>query len=379
LSKPIENLHSRRRALALLGGSFLAPAVFASAVRDSSPITHHSSPVTQFAQVVPGRALRFPEDEGSHPDFRVEWWYVTGLLDAAVARPVGFQVTFFRVHTARETANPSAFAPRQILIAHAAVSDPDRGKLIYEHRAGRAGFKLAEALQGRTAVWIDEWAIEQRVRDYLIRLPARNFGFDFTLKETQAPMVNGDGGYSRKGPARASASYYYSVPQLAVSGTLIREGSARQITGKAWLDHEWSSSYLDERASGWDWIGINFDDGGALMAFRIRDRQQKLFWAGGTYRNAKGGSRTFAPDAVRFTGTRFWQSPRTGTRYPIAWTVAVGDLILSIEPYMEDQEQDASATTGAVYWEGAVQALAAGKRVGAGYLELTGYGKRLRL
>ena len=362
----------RRRALVLLGSALIAPKVFGQ-------VTSHESRVTTFAPVVPGHKIRFPDDEGSHPAFRVEWWYVTGLLDGAAPTPVGFQVTFFRVRPAHESDNPSAFTPRQILIAHAALSDPRRGKLVYQQRAARVGFELAEALPGRTAVWIDDWALDENNAGYRIKLPAREFGLDFMLTATQPPLLNGERGYSRKGPAQQSASYYYSLPQLAVRGTLLYGNNTRPVTGKAWLDHEWSSSYLDERASGWDWIGINFDDGSALMAFRIRDRQGNRFWAGATHRAASGMTRTFAPEAVRFNAARHWQSARTGTRYPIAWSITAGEVVVNVEPYMEDQEQDAGTTTGAVYWEGAVQAFSNGARVGSGYLELTGYGKPLRL
>ncbi|HSQ02817.1 MAG TPA: carotenoid 1,2-hydratase, partial [Burkholderiales bacterium] len=159
----------------------------------------------------PGLTMRFPDDEGSHPAFRVEWWYVTGLLDGAAPTPLGFQVTFFRVRSTRESENPSTFTPHHILIAHAALSDPRRDRLVYQQRAARAGFELTEALPGRTAVWIDEWSLDARGSIYRIKLPAREFGLDLTLAATQPPLLNGAQGYSRKGPAPQSASYYYSL------------------------------------------------------------------------------------------------------------------------------------------------------------------------
>ncbi len=333
---------------------------------------------TPYAQVLPGRSPIFPRDHGSHPDFRVEWWYVTGLLDAG-SGPLGFQITFFRARAQSGSENPSRFAARQILIGHAALSDPHEGRLLHQQRAARAGFGLAEALEGRTAVWIDGWRLEQDDGGYRMRLPLDGFGFDLALRATQPPLLNGEAGYSRKGPRPESASYYYSLPQLAVTGSLQRNGRIERATGSAWLDHEWSSSYLDERAQGWDWTGINLDDGGALMAFRIRGRDGSAFWAGATLRTASGALRTFQPEEVRFEPTRLWQSARTGTRYPVAWNLTVGGNRYAVRPLMDDQEQDARRTTGTVYWEGAVQLLESGKRVGAGYLELTGYWRKLRL
>jgi predicted secreted hydrolase len=158
-----------------------------------------------------------------------------------------------------------------------------------------------------------------------------------------------------------------------------RRDREQRVTGLAWLDHEWSSQYMEKDAVGWDWIGINLDDGGALMAFRMRDRRGSTLWAGGSWRRADGRLRVLAPEEVRFTPGREWRSPQTGARYPVAWHVRAGGLDLAIEPLFDDQEHDTRASTGAIYWEGAARALIQGKVVGRGYLELTGYAKPLEL
>ena len=196
---------------------------------------------------------------------------------------------------------------------------------------------------------------------------------------TQQPMLQGQDGLSRKGPRPESASYYYSLPHLGVSGTLTGETGKRQVNGIAWLDHEWSSQYLPDDAVGWDWIGINLDDGGALMAFRMRDKRGAAYWAGGSLRRADGRRAVFSPQEIGFVPGRTWQSARTGISYPVSWQVKAGALELAIEPLFDDQEHDARATSGAIYWEGAARAMVGGKPVGRGYLELTGYGKRLNL
>jgi predicted secreted hydrolase len=328
---------------------------------------------------MPGYAMRFPHDEGSHPEFRLEWWYITGWLTDAAARPLGFQITFFRARPELKHDNPSAFTPREIMIAHAALSDPAYGRLSHAQRAARAGFNLAAASVGGTRAWIDGWWLEQRDNIYRARLPAREFQFDFTFTPTQAPLLQGETGFSRKGPAPESASYYYSLPHLKVTGTLARQGNPQSVTGSAWLDHEWSSSYMAKEAVGWDWIGINLDDGSALMAFRMRGKDGDSFWAGGALRRPAASVTVFAPSEVRFMPRREWRSSRTGTSYPVSWLVKAGDLELAIEPLMDDQEHDVRLTTGTIYWEGAVRALYQGKPVGRGYLELTGYGRPLRL
>ena len=362
---------SRRRALALLGGMLVTPRI-------SAQINRHQSPAPAFAPVVPGYALRFPHDEGSHPDFRTEWWYVTGWLDSA-GGSLGFQITFFRFRPQLKGDNPSAFTPHHILVAHAAISDPAHGGLQRDQRVAREGFGLAGAGQERVDVWVDDWSLKQENGAYRARIPARDFGFDFTFSATQPPLLQGNGGLSRKGPRPGSASYYYSLPQLKVQGTLARSGKAEPAVGIAWLDHEWSSSYMDDRAVGWDWVGINLADGGALMAFRMRDKQDRKFWAGGSYRAPDGRIRTFEPGELDFTPLRRWRSSRSEAVYPIAWRITAGALKIDVVPLMDDQENDTRASTGTIYWEGAVRALQDGKAVGRGYLELTGYWRSLRL
>jgi predicted secreted hydrolase len=281
----------------------------------------------------------------------VEWWYVTGWLDG----PLGFQVTFFRARPQEQSENPSRFNPRQVLFAHAALSDPKRGRLLHDQRAARAGFSLAQAETGRTAVRIDDWALEQEGERYRARIKARDFALDLSLASDQI-ILQGEAGFSRKGHRPQEASYYYSRPHLKVAGKL----GGREVQGSAWLDHEWSSAYLAPEAAGWDWCGINLDDGGSLMAFQMRGRQ------GGVH---------FASPGASMKPLRTWKSPRTGVEYPVSME-ANG---LRLEPLMDDQELDSRASTGTIYWEGAVRAFRGSSEVGRGYLELTGYWKPMKL
>ncbi|TXF12881.1 carotenoid 1,2-hydratase [Pelomicrobium methylotrophicum] len=332
-----------------------------------------------YPPVVPGRALTFPADEGSHPAFRIEWWYVTGWLTTENGAPLGFQVTFFRNRPDFVTDNPSRFTPRQLLFAHAALSDPALGRLLHDQRSAREGFGLAYARTGRVEVAIDDWSLTQEGTTYRATIPAQGFRLDLLLERTQPPLRQGRDGFSQKGPRERSASYYYSLPHLRVTGTVERDGRRLAVTGEAWFDHEWSSTLMDKEAVGWDWIGINLSDGGALMAFRMRTREGKAHWAGGTLRRPDGTVRTFGPHEVEFIPGRRWTSPRSGITYPVEWTVRAGSLTLRLKPLMDDQESDSRASTGTIYWEGAVEALAGDRGVGRGYLELTGYGKALNL
>jgi predicted secreted hydrolase len=333
---------------------------------------------TQYPEVVPGRVFGFPADHGAHPDYRTEWWYVTGWLDLDGA-PIGFQVTFFRSRVAGQDENPSRFAPKQILIAHAALSDPARGRLLHDQRVARAGLGLAEAAVGKAEVALDGWRFWQQGDAFHVDIAARDFRFDLVFAPTQPPLLQGEGGYSRKGSNAASASYYYTLPHLDVSGTVTRDGRARRVTGQAWLDREWSSQYMEPAAEGWDWTGVNLDDGGALMAFRMRRKGGGTLWAGGTLRSPTGEVTVLQPEDVDFEPRRTWRSPRSGATYPVAVTVRAGSRSIALEPLMDDQENDTRRSTGAIYWEGAVRATENGQEVGRGYLELTGYASAMRL
>ena len=332
-----------------------------------------------YAQVKAGAELQFPRDHGSHPQFRTEWWYLTGRVQDTRGGELGIQITFFRDRPRVAEDNPSRFAPRQLLFAHAALADAKTGKLLHDQRAARSGFGLAEAQEGRADVAIDDWTLTQTANGYSASIAAREFTYALDFKVTQPILLQGERGLSRKGPRPAQASYYYSQPHLAVSGSITVMGEKREVSGTAWLDHEWSSEYLSADAAGWDWIGLNLADGGALMAFRMRDKQGGTLWAGGSLRAADGRVRVLAPNEVRFEPLRRWRSPRTQTEYPVVLRVRAGDLEFELEPMMDDQELDSRASTGTIYWEGAVSAKSGGRPLGSGYLELTGYWRPLKL
>jgi len=363
-------------------------AAAAGSMAVAALVPSYSAAAPAYAPVVENHPLTFPADFGSHPQFRTEWWYVTGWMTTEHGESLGFQITFFRTKPDIDENNPSSFTPRQILIAHCAISDPKRGRLWQDQRIRRAGLDLAGAASGDTDVWIDDWKLERNASAafpsaarsaYTAKIHAEDFSFDLTLAETQAVLLNGDSGVSRKGPAPTAASYYYSLPHLQVSGSIARENRTNRVTGEAWFDHEWSSEYLDAAAVGWDWIGINLQDGAALMAFRIRGSQGEQRWAGGTLRGSDGSVQLLQPADIAFRAGRRWVSPRTGLSYPVQWHIRAGSREFDLEPLLDDQENDTRLTTGAIYWEGAVRAYEQRRPVGRGYLELTGYGEPLRL
>ncbi|CDG82877.1 putative AttH [Janthinobacterium agaricidamnosum NBRC 102515 = DSM 9628] len=342
-----------------------------------------------FAPVTPlpaGQTLSMPRDFGAHPAYKTEWWYATGWLATADGKPLGFQVTFFRSATGADNANPSAFAPRQLIVGHAALSDPAVGKLLHDQKSAREGFGLAYAKVGDTDVKLQDWSMKRGPDGaYQVSVKAQDFSLELRLSPAQPVLLQGAGGYSRKGPRPQQASYYYSQPQLQASGTLtrpVRNGGKPEtvsVSGTAWLDHEWSSQVLDADASGWNWIGANLDDGGALMAFQIRSKTGAKLWAHASWRDAAGKVTQYAPEQVTFTPQTLWRSPRTSTEYPVATQIVTGGTTWLVTPLQPDQELDSRRSTGAVYWEGAVKVSRDGQPAGRAYLELTGYHRPMKL
>jgi predicted secreted hydrolase len=326
-----------------------------------------------YRPVRPGVSLAFPQDHGAHPDFRTEWWYATGWLKTARGEDLGFQITFFRTRTGADPANPSRFTPQQILFAHAALSDPAQGRLRHAQRLARAGFGLAEAKSGDLDIVLDDWSMQRRPDGTIRgRVTGEDFSLDLVFAPAQPPLLQGARGYSQKGPDPAEASHYYTLPHLNVSGTLTRGGKPEPVTGTGWLDREWSSTLMNKNATGWDWLGLNMDDGGALTLFRMRHKDGSALWAGGSWRDARGQYTMLKPGDVRFLPGRNWKSPRTGATYPVAPILEVqlptGLKRLPVKPLMDDQELDSRKGGGPVYWEGAVTVPG-----GRGYLEMTGY------
>ncbi len=335
---------------------------------------------SRLQQVVPGYQMAFPHDFGAHQDFRIEWWYMTGWLETGDGKPLGFQVTFFRYATDHHHDNPSRFAAKYLIIAHLALSDPATGKLRHVEKSAREGFDLAYAREGNTDVRLDDWSLVRDVNGrYQVDMQTSDFGLQLSLTSTQSVMLQDQDGFSRKGPKPEQASYYYSEPHLSVSGTVFRNAKPVSVQGRAWLDHEWSTTYLAPEADGWDWVGANLDDGSALMSFQIRRKGGGKVWAYAALRDRSGEMTFFDTDQVEFTPLRTWKSPQTNAVYPVAMQIRTGETKWELTPLMDDQELDARQSTAAIYWEGAVTLKRNGQPAGKGYLELTGYADPLAL
>jgi predicted secreted hydrolase len=331
------------------------------------------------AWALPPLRLQFPRDHGAHPQRRTEWWYITGQAESG-GRLFGFQVTFFRSRVEATQGMASRFAARQILFAHAAVTDVQGAKLWHDDRIAREGFDIASAAEGDARLRLRDWSLVRDGEAWHTRVPATGFALDLRCAPSQPVLLQGRMGLSRKGPLERQASYYYSHPQLAVSGTLSLQGRDFRVAGKAWMDHEWSDEYLAAEAVGWDWIGMNLDDGSALMGFRIRRKDGSTLWDGGAFRSARGDLTIASPGETEFRPQRRWTSPLSNASYPVEWMVRTPADVYTVRAVIDNQELDSRGSTGAIYWEGLADLIdSQGKRVGRGYLEMTGYAAKLRM
>ena len=338
-----------------------------------------------FARAEGPQSLGFPADHGPHDDFQTEWWYYTGNLTAETGEHFGYQLTFFRralTPPDQRSARDSTWAADQVYMAHFALTDVSGGKHYSFEKLARGAAGLAGAKAEPFRVWLEDWSVagssvnQTRLRASAVNLALNlNLSLDLNLADLKGPILQGDRGYSRKGPEPGNASYYVSLPRVATTGVITINDKPFTVDGLSWMDHEWSTSALGAEQAGWDWFSIQLDDNTELMLFQLRRADGTVdAFSSGTLIAADGSTRQLGPGDFSIQSTGQWRSPRTGGEYPAAWRVTVpsADLILSITPWLADQEMDVSQK----YWEGAVKAEGTrnGQPVaGNGYVELTGY------
>jgi predicted secreted hydrolase len=340
-----------------------------------------------FDRAVVPRTFEFPRDHGPHPWFRHEWWYVTGNLDTAGGERFGFELTIFRVGlippavggaAALGTADVSAWHTRQVYAAHFAITDVARGKFAFADKYSRDALGLAGARAEPFRVWLEDWALGSPTSGAPWTIHARGQGYELTLdaQVLGQPVLNGDHGLSRKSAEPGAASYYYSIPRIAVQGAVTRDGISSDVHGLAWLDREWGSGSLGAREQGWDWFALQLQDGSALMFYSLRNHDgTRDPNSAGTWVDASGHAQSLSSDQVTIDVSDHWISPRGG-RYPARWRVRVpaAGLDVEVRPVLADQELG----TRPRYWEGAVDFRGTRDGHGAegrGYVELVGYGE----
>ncbi len=365
-----------------------------------------------YASAIEPRAFSFPADHGPHPEYRNEWWYITGNLDAENGERFGFDLTFFRFSLTPKTANEepkasesSAWTGKQVYIAHFAITDVDNEQFHVAQRYARGSLGLAGAQTSPFRVWLEDWSIAAAgasiasasdpghakndplgaasvaitTRDELaipwrIHAADKNIAVDLSLVPLKPPILNGTDGLSQKSSQPGNASYYYSISRLQTDGSLRVDGIDYAVTGLSWLDREWGSSALSKEQHGWDWFALQLSDGSDLMFYNLRriDGSQDSHSAG-TWIRADGRALPLTRDDVAVDVKEYWDSP-SGGRYPMEWQIEVAPLALNlhVNPVLKAQE----LSTTVRYWEGAVDVngqRAGNELTGRGYVELTGY------
>ena len=334
----------------------------------------------EFAPVTGPCDFEFPRDHGPHPGHKTEWWYYTGSLTGPSGERYGFQFTIFRSRIKPgEPENASGWRTNQILLGHAALTDVSRRRHHQHEAVSRAALDLAGWTRNGPdlRVFLRDWTLSINPDGHHLSARGPDFSYDLTLIPRKSPIAHGERGYSRKGVKPESASCYYSIPRMEVSGTIQLEGRAIPVTGLAWMDQEYSSAPLEPGISGWDWFSLRLSDGSDLMVFFLRAEKGGFAPAtGGTLIAPDGTLKRIGASQLTLSSTGSWTSPRSKARYPAGWKITAPGVALAIQPEIPDQEMNTPLSTGVNYWEGLVRAAgtAGGKPVTAeGYVEMTGY------
>ena len=314
-----------------------------------------------------GASISFPSDHGPHNDFRIEWWYLTANLEAEDGRALGVQWTLFR--SALAPGQAQGWHDPQVWIGHAAVTTPDRH--YFSERLARGGIDQAGVTNRPFQAWIDNWEMKgsnQTAQDELgkLDLSATGDGFSYrlTLETSLPPVLQGDRGYSVKSSA-GQASHYYSQPFYTIKGTVVLDGKPMPVSGKGWLDREWSSQPLAADQQGWDWFSLHFDTGEKLMAFRLRGRDGGFISANWISRD--GGTEQISIEAISLEPVR--TAEVNGRTVPVAWRLRLPANHLDVTAQALNER--AWMATSTPYWEGPIKFQ--GSVSGVGYLEMTGY------
>ncbi|GFO53941.1 carotenoid 1,2-hydratase [Geomonas sp. Red276] len=334
------------------------------------------APAAGFSRALTPRTFTFPADHGPHPGFRNEWWYFTGNLRSPDGHRFGYQLTFFRVAlTPGREERASRWGTSEVYMAHFAVTDVGDRRFRFAERFSREALGLAGAGGEPLTVWLENWsARETAPSPWSMKLTAadQEMSVDLDLTSLTAPILNGEGGLSRKSSTPGNASYYYSMPRMKTTGTLRSGTRSYPVRGLSWLDREWSTSALEANQVGWDWLALQLADGRDLMFYRMRRGDGSADpSSSGTLVGRDGRVLHLERDQVGMEVLTWWNSPR-GSRYPSRWRITVPSQGIDLEviPRLADQELANSFR----YWEGAVEARSAnGTEIGSGYLEMTGY------
>jgi predicted secreted hydrolase len=346
------------KTLSILGmlGCTLLPLVAGCSSTSSSPNTGSPFPdaATDIGEIAP---ITFPRDESPHSD-QIEWWYYTGKLETAGGNVYGFeQVTF-----------QAMVGGAPIYMGHAAVTDLanktytlDTKMSTIDQRGASSGFDLD----------VDGWKMSGHAGNDVLEAAVSGYGFDLALAAKKPVVLQYGRGWMNIGSTLPF--YYYSHTQMEATGTLDIAGSPTDVTGTAWMDHQWGTM---GEYDGWDWFSLRLDDSTEVMLFTVRQKPQNF--SGGTFVDAPGNAQSLTGADFTVMAIDQWTSPHTTSTYPQNWQITIPSIGLdaTVTALLADQEFYKTAGSMPTYWEGlcSISGTKQGNAVGGyAYVELTGY------
>jgi predicted secreted hydrolase len=340
----------------------------------------------QYKPALPGYRYEFPRDHFNHPDFQTEWWYYTGNLTVSDGHRFGFELTFFRQAVSRDPVSQSTWDIRDLYLAQLAISDLDGGVFYHAERTNRAGPGLAGVDQSAQHIWNGNWQIAWNGSDQVLRAIDDRFSLALQLHSDKPPVIHGENGVSQKAEGSGHASHYISLTRLKTSGTIVLNGQTYQVSGLAWMDHEFFTNQLEANQAGWDWFSLQLADDTELMLFELRRKDGSIDpFSAGTFVDAQGKSHHLShTDFTLMLPGDFWKSPITSATYPVRWKISVPKLGIELEAdaTLKSQELTGQSKWLPNYWEGAISVSGQKKNSpleGVGYLEMTGYDRAVVL
>ena len=365
--------------IAVAAAVVIAPRLFAAAPAAQSPALIAQADSTGFAHVTGPIPLTFPADHGPHPAYQTEWWYYTGNLAAADGHRFGYQLTFFRralVPLQQQVQRASDWATDQVYLAHFALTDVGRQDYHAQAELNRGAAGLAGAQADPLRVWLGDWSATMS-DDQTYHLSASDAGriIDLTLVDTKGPILQGDHGYSQKGPQPGNASIYYSLTHMTTTGKVTSAGVTYDVSGLSWMDREFSTSALAPNQVGWDWFSLQLDNDTEMMFYKLRDDDGRIDpYSSGAIIGPDASMTPLKLNEFAISNAGSWTSLHSGAVYPSGWHIEVPSqqIVLDVTPLVADQEFNVSLT----YWEGAVKITGSQRQQpldGYGYVELTGY------
>jgi predicted secreted hydrolase len=336
------------------------------------------------------RDFVFPDDHGPHPGFRTEWWYYTGNVFTDEGRQFGYQFTIFRSQlNPPDSANQSQpfyddWNTDQLYLGHFAISDVQDEEHVFEERNSRGAAGLAGAQVDPYRIWLEDWEIIRMSsensddKSFPVQIKAKmedGTAIDLVVTPTKPLVLQGEEGYDQKGEEEGNASYYLAFTRMNAEGTFTINDEDHEVSGSSWMDHEWSTSALDENQEGWDWFSIQLSNGYDLMYYQLRNNDGSVSeFTVGSLVDPEGSKTTITPKDVELEVLDSWESPHSGSEYPSQWTLRIPaqNLELELATLFPDQEMDVSVR----YFEGtlSVSGQMNGEEVGGnGFIEMTGY------